>query len=224
MNSEPRSSWSKDWLDTTRLTGPQNLANMRRTSTVIAQQYLLQMHNNKMAELKNECYSDGAQDLQWCNSMANIKICKRHFELGFSEILEFPIFYFTNLGQGRGVQHSQWCQLMANITTIKAKISRFYAFLRSHRYQYISVSNVWLWNLRSNSPSTTFLVVPFVGQHQPLWKSLTRILRLIVSEILTFKNINFNNFGQGRKPHHAQWCHPITLYQHQYKSQSAFLR
>ena len=71
-------------------------ANLRETSTVIAQ-FLLQMHNKKMFDIKNAGESDEAQHPPWCNSMANIKMYKIRCTISsinfiISEILAFQIF------------------------------------------------------------------------------------------------------------------------------------
>ena len=64
---------------TTRLCGGvQAKANLPETYNVVAQ-FLLEMHNNEMFNLENECQRDVAQHTQWRHSMANIKIYKRHY-------------------------------------------------------------------------------------------------------------------------------------------------
>ena len=46
---------------------------------------------------------------------------------------------------------------------------------RFHRLRYINVSNLWLWKLRSRSRSTTFAIVPFDGEYQPLYLTVFEI-------------------------------------------------
>ena len=50
-------------------------ANLSGTSTVVAQ-FLLQMHNKKIVDFKNEGQSAEAQHPQWSHSMADIKVKK----------------------------------------------------------------------------------------------------------------------------------------------------
>ena len=114
-----------------------------------------------MFDRENECQREIAQHPQRRHSMANsatsatapfdgkyqllqktLQIVALSFTM--SEISASQIFYYVNLGQGRGVQleykHSQGCHLMASIDLYKSQSTYFYASSKS--FQDINVSKV----------------------------------------------------------------------------------
>ena len=137
-----------------------------------------------MFELENKGQSDGAQHPQSCHWMANIRICKGHY--AFCEILTFQICDVENLCQGCGMQHLQLCNSTENFNRYKRHSPQFYA--TSHHFRNINFSNACPWKRRSTSPNTTFVVMPFGGEHD-LYKSYRThfTLALSGSDILNLK-------------------------------------
>ena len=123
--------------------------------------------------------------------------------------INFSKFDFENLGKDHGVQHSQWYQSMVNIK-LKKKVS-FNAFCASsHHFRDIDFCNVWPWQFRSRSPSTTSAGMQFVDEYQPLESNFTHFtLFLTVLKKIRFEMFDLENLGQGQDVLHSQWQHSM---------------
>ena len=80
--------------------------------------------------------------LQWCHSIANIKICKKSYnaclhQLSPFQILMFQMFGRKKVGLGHRIQLLQLCPSMANINIYKRLPVHFYA--SPHRFEDINV-------------------------------------------------------------------------------------
>ena len=71
-----------------------------------------------------------------------------------------------NVGQGHRVRLLQWFHSMACIKMYKRRIWHFCA--SSHRFRDISTWNIWPWNSRLRSRSTTFVMALFDGKNKNL--------------------------------------------------------
>ena len=77
-------------------------------------------------------------------------------------------FDLENVGQDHRIEYSQWRHPVVNTNRYKAPT---YFYSRSHRFRDINVSTVWSSNIKSRSPSTTFVMMPYSCEYQPLSKS-----------------------------------------------------
>ena len=76
-----------------------------------------------MFDLRNESEGHELQQLRWCQSMANVDLCKSHmthFVIALTVSEMFQTGDLENLGPSRGVQHS------AMATTTKATLENFF--------------------------------------------------------------------------------------------------
>ena len=131
------------------------------------------------------------------------QICCRH-------LLSLHNFCIANAWQKNGrswpssslgyrVQHLQWCHLMANINIYKNDMIHFCA--SSCRFRDINVLKCWYWNSdRGHSQSTTFTVMPFNGEYQPL-QIVTYIFcaGTVAFWDINVSNFNLENLGKGHR-------------------------
>ena len=98
-----------------------------------------------MFDLDNLGQCRQVQHLQWCNSVANINLCKSYQAFYASshcfrdiKVWNATMFDLENLGQSHRVQHEQWPHSMANINIFKRHNS-------SHHFQILEFQILGDW-------------------------------------------------------------------------------
>ena len=151
----------------TRATSLRNRSESRQIcqgNRLSAHFFLPRLHNKKMLDLENEGHGQGVQNLQWCYSIANIKLCKRHMLHICDRSHRFSYINVSNLWpwKWRSVLWSSTTFLMtpfdAKYQPLKSHSWAFYAnllpFSRCSKLKFLTLKSyvkVMIYNTRNGA-------------------------------------------------------------------------